>query len=84
VGGDEDDAMETLSGRLAGRLVLDAAIVNRTVNPWKELTRIRNSEKLCDEILRALDEVRDRVVLQGYTLASPDKPVRIPRELPLD
>jgi hypothetical protein len=85
VGGKEGDAIEVLSGRLGGRLFLDAEIIRGTLNPQKELKRYHTCENLRDEIIDTIDARRSAgMELRGYTVRSPDRPVKIPCDLPLE
>jgi hypothetical protein len=79
------DALELLSGRLVGRLSLDASIINRGYNPRKELARFRDFEKLRDDIIDNFDaQRRAGMVLRGHTPASPANAVNVSAELSLE
>jgi hypothetical protein len=79
------DALELLSGRLVGRVSLDASIISRGYNPRKELARFRDFEKLRDSIIDNFDRERQAgMLLRGHTTVSPAKAVKISAELSLE
>jgi len=85
VGGNDDDAINALSGRMVGRLALDLEIISKTVGAARERDRVRAFETLRQEIIYHFEALRHgSLVLKGYTEASPAKAVTISPDLPLD
>jgi hypothetical protein len=86
VGDSPEDALASLSGQLAGRLFLDAAIAANSIYAASERSRIREFEKLRLEVVNCLEAQRRGValVLKGYTAASSARPITISPDLALE
>jgi hypothetical protein len=85
VGGNDDDAISALSGRPAGRLLLDAEIASKSLYAEWERRKVHAFEKLRAAILYCFESRRrSGLVLKGYTTASPATPIPISPDLPLE
>lgn len=86
VGGKGDDAMSALSGRPAGRLLLDVEIAARSFYADPERGRVRAFERLRGDIISCFNIQRRSggLVLKGYTAAWPTWRAPISPGLPLE